>query len=109
MILHGKLCPKFYVENPEQWQRFKNEVAQILNRKEEEKEEEFEVAKVYKNGSTSEAVYADTTLILKTGSLDRYEQCECLAIVEGRYLVKYKVNGKNAYKTGFVKYSGGVK
>lgn len=67
------------------------------------------MAKTYKNGSTSEPVYADTGLTLKTGSLDAYEICECLAIVEGKYLVKYKVNGKNTYKTGFVKYSGGVK
>lgn len=71
--------------------------------------EVFEVAKTYKNGSTVEPVYADTKLSLKTGSLNAYEQCECLAIVNGRYLVKYKVDGTNYYKTGFVAYSGGVK
>ena len=76
---------------------------------EPKKEEEFEVAKVYKNGSTPEKVYADTNLTKQVGSLDKYEQCECLAIVNGRYLVKYKVNGTNNYKCGFVKYSGGVK
>lgn len=76
---------------------------------EPKKEEEFEVAKVYKNGSKPEIVYADTNLTKQVGSLDKYEQCECLAIVNGRYLVKYKVNGTNNYKCGFCKYSGGVK
>ena len=89
------------------------ELARIVNERlnggEKPKEEDFEMAKTYKNGSTSEPVYADTTLTLKTGSLDPYETCDCFAIVDGRYLVKYKVNGKNAFKTGFVKYSGGVK
>ena len=89
------------------------ELARIVNERlddvEKPKEEDFEMAKIYKNGSTSEPVYADTTLTLKTGSLDPNEICDCLAIVDGRYLVKYKVNGKNAFKTGFVKYSGGVK
>lgn len=75
----------------------------------EEKKEEFNVAKTYKNGSTIELVYADTNLSLKIGSLDKWEQCECLDIVNGRYLVKYKVNGTNNYKTGFCKYNGGIK
>lgn len=74
-----------------------------------EEREEFEVAKTYKNGSTKEIVYADTSLKTKTGSLNAYEVCECLAIVNGKYLVKYKVDGTSNYKCGFVKYSGGVK
>lgn len=110
MISHGKDCPRYFVQNENEWIKFKNEVAKRLGEKEEKpKEEEFEMAKTYKNGSTNEPVYADTSLTLKTGSLDKYEVCECLAIVDGRYLVKYKINGKNAYKTGFVKYNGGVK
>ena len=67
------------------------------------------MAKTYKNGSTRENVFAETTFKTKTGSLDKYEQCECLDVVNGAYLVKYKVNGTNSYKTGFVKYNGGVK
>ena len=43
------------------------------------------------------------------GSLNTWEKCECLGIVNGRYIVKYKVDGTNNYKVGFVKYSGGVK
>lgn len=76
---------------------------------EEEKKEEFNVAKTYKNGSTIEKVYADTNLTKQVGTLDKWEQCECLDIVNGRYLVKYKVNGTNNYKTGFCKYNGGIK
>ena len=105
-----KVCPKYYVEHQAEWDAFRNRVAQRLNQRiEPVKEESFEMAKTYKNGSTTEPVYADTTCRTKTGSLDKYETCECLAIVNGVYLVKYKVNGSSAYKTGFVKYSGGVK
>ncbi|MGN1301645.1 MAG: CHAP domain-containing protein [Clostridia bacterium] len=74
----------------------------------ETKGDEFNMAKIYKNGSTIENVYADTGLTVKIGSLNTYEQCECLDIVNGRYLVKYKVDGTNNYKCGFVKYSGGI-
>lgn len=84
---------------------------EIINGKTQENnvvKEEFEMAKTYKNGSTVEPVYADTGLINKVGSLDKWEQCECLAIVNGRYLVKYKINGTNNYKCGFVKYNGGI-
>lgn len=73
-----------------------------------ENKEEFNMAKTYKNGSTIENVYADTGLTVKIGSLNTYEQCECLDIVNGRYLVKYKVDGTNNYKCGFVKYHGNV-
>ena len=69
----------------------------------------FEMPKTYKNGSTPEPVYADTNLTKKTGSLNKYEVCECFGIVDGRYMVKYKVDGQNNYKCGFVKYNGGIK
>ena len=71
--------------------------------------EEFEMAKTYKNGSTPESVFAETTMKTKTGSLNAYETCECLAIVNGKYLIKYKVDGSDSYKCGFVAYHGGVK
>jgi len=107
----GKLCPKYYVEHNNEFLEIRNKVAIALNQNISVKEErgEFNMAKVYKNGSTRENVFADTGLTVKTGSLDKYEQCECLDIVDGRYLVKYKVNGTNKYKTGFVAYSGGVR
>ena len=65
--------------------------------------------KIYKNGSTPEIVYSDTSLQNRIGCLDRYEQCECLGIFENRPLVKYRVNGTNNFKCGFVKWLGGVK
>lgn len=74
-----------------------------------EKKEEFEMAKTYKNGSTVEIVYSDSNCTNKIGSLNTYETCECIGIVNGKYIVKYKVNNTNNYKVGFVKYSGGVK
>lgn len=83
--------------------------ANRINSEKEEKKEEFNVAKTYKNGSTVEKIYADTNLTKQIGSLDKWEQCECLDIVNGRYLVKYKINGTNNYKAGFAKYNGGIK
>lgn len=67
------------------------------------------MAKTYRNWSKPETVYADTNCSKLIGSLDKYEVCECLGIVNSRYIVKYKVNGTNNYKVGFVKYNGGVK
>lgn len=75
----------------------------------EEIKEEFNMAKTYKNGSTVENVFADTNLTNKIGTLNKWEECECLDIVNGRYLVKYKVDGTSNYKCGFVAYNGGVK
>lgn len=71
--------------------------------------EEFEMPKTYKNGSTPEDVYSDSLLKYKIGSLNKYEVCECLGIVANRYIVKYKIDGTNDYKVGFVKYNGGIK
>ena len=73
------------------------------------KKGEYEVAKLYENGSTSETVYADTKKSKKIGSLDPYETCDCLGTANGMYIVKYKVNGTNTYKVGFVAYHGGLK
>lgn len=72
-------------------------------------QEGYNVAKTYKNGSTIETVYAETNFKTKIGTLDKYEQCDCLEKVGGAYLVRYKVNGTNTYKCGFVKYNGGIK
>lgn len=65
--------------------------------------------KIYKNGSTVEPVYSDTNLKNKIGSLNAYEQCDCLGIFENRPIVRYKVDNKQNYKIGFVKWLGGVK
>lgn len=65
--------------------------------------------KIYKNGLTIEPVYSDTNLKNKIGSLNSYEQCDCLGIFENRAIVRYKVDNKNNYKIGFVKWLGGIK
>lgn len=63
----------------------------------------------WKNGSTSEPVYADTAKKKKIGSLNPWETCDCLGTVGGMYIVKYLVDGTNTYKVGVVEYHGGVK
>lgn len=68
----------------------------------------------WKNGSTRELVYQTTAACKKQGkdnigSLAPRESCLCYGIVDGCYLVVYRVDGTTTYKTGFVKYSGGVK
>ena len=84
------------------------EEANKINEAQEPVKEGFNVAKTYKNGSKVENVFADTNLTKKIGTLDKWEQCECLDVVNGRYLVKYRVNGTNNYKCGFCKYNGGI-
>lgn len=69
--------------------------------------------KVWKNGSTVEKVYssiADCKLGKKSiGSIYKNEQCDCIGIVDGYYVVVYKINSTDNLKVGFVKYNGGIK
>ena len=69
--------------------------------------EDFEVAKTYKNGSTPEIVYADTSKKTKIGSLNPWESCDCLGMAGNMYIVRYKIDGTSHYKVGVVEYSGG--
>lgn len=69
----------------------------------------LEMAKVYQNGSTPEPVYADSNLKTKIGSLDPNETAEYLSIDNDRPLVRYKINGTNDYKVGYVAWKGGCK
>lgn len=108
-----KCCPKFFVEHQAEWQGFKNRIREKLGQ-EKPKEGDFEMAKTYKNGSTTENCYKDCDFKTKTGSLDKYEICECLGVVtntrgENAYIVKYHINGGNNQALGFVKYNGGIK
>ncbi len=63
--------------------------------------------KTYKNKSSSQAVYADTSKKTKIGSLDPNEICQCLGKIDGMYLVLYKISGTSKQKCGFVSYNGG--
>lgn len=73
-----------------------------------EETEDFVEVKTYRNGSTEEVVYADTALTLRTGSLNPWEECECLGICDGRPMVRYVVDGTEVKKIGFVEWRGGV-
>lgn len=65
---------------------------------------------VYQNGSTAEPVYSTTGAVgAYIGSLDPYEKCDCLGIVDGMAMVLYTVSRTGQKKTGFVKWLGGVK
>ena len=97
------------------WDRFLNKIKShldIQNKPAEEIKNEggsLEMAKVYQNGSTPEPVYADTGLTKKIGQLNPREKAEYLSIDNDRPLVRYKVDGTNTYKCGYVLWKGGCK
>ena len=69
--------------------------------------------KIWKNGSTVERVYQTTADCRARkrpiGSLAPRESCECRGVIDGVYLVVYRVDGADSQKCGFVRYSGGVR
>ena len=73
-------------------------------------EGDFDEMKKYRNGSTDEPVYADTALTQQTGSLNPWEECDCLGVRMGRPIVRYVKDGTNGTveKIGFVEWTGGV-
>ena len=77
--------------------------------KEKKEDDVFVDMKEYKNGSTPERVYADSACSMLVGKLNPYEKCDCLGIFNEKYLIKYKIDGTQFTKVGFVKYNGGVK
>ena len=108
----GKCCPKYYVENPNAWQQFKQDVynkiqggATPIPPKPEGGDEPV---RRYCNGSTRENIYADTDLTQYIGYLSPYEQCDCFGIFNERPMVRYHVDGTSKYKIGFCKWKGGV-
>ena len=108
-----KYCPHRTMDYG--WERFLDKVRKHLDAQNqpasEDKNEggELEMARVYQNGSTPEPVYADTDLKTRIGSLDPREKCEYLSKDNNRALVRYKVNGTNTYKCGYVAWLGGCK
>ena len=109
----NKYCPHRTLDMG--WQRFLDMVSSYLEVKPVENEKENiengsdEPVRKYKNGSTSENVYADTGCTKKIGSLDPREECDCFGIFNDRAMVRYQVNGSSNYKMGFCKWLGGVK
>ena len=69
----------------------------------------LEMAKVYQNGSTPEDVFAESSLKTKIGTLNPNETAEYLSIDNDRPLVRYKIDGTNNYKVGYVAWKGGCK
>lgn len=109
-----KYCPHRTLDMG--WERFLNKIRKHLDyqaipvqNNNNNEGGNLEMAKVYQNGSTPEAVYADTNLTKKIGSLDPRERAEYLSIDNDRPLVRYKVNGTNTYKCGYVRWKGGCK
>lgn len=108
----NKYCPHRTLDLG--WQRFLNMVSSYLEDKPVTENKNIESGsdepvRKYKNGSTTENVYADTACTKKVGSLDPREECDCFGIFNDRAMVRYKVNGTNNYKIGFCKWLGGVK
>ncbi len=114
-----KECPKYYVKNQNEWEKFKADVASRLGQgnvatsvsvaSNENKKGEDEEVRVYQNGSTKEIVYSDTDCKIKLGSLSAYEKCDCLGIFNNKAMVRYQVGSTGNYKIGFVEWLGGVK
>ena len=109
----GKYCPHRTLDMG--WQRFLDKIKSNLDIQNKPAEEvkdkggELEMARIYQNGSTPEPVYADTGLTKKIGSLNPREKAEYLAIDNDRPLVRYKVDGKQTYKCGYVLWKDGCK
>ena len=109
----GKYCPHRTLDMG--WQRFLDKIKSNLDIQNKPAEEvkdkggELEMARIYQNGSTPEPVYADTGLTKKIGSLNPREKAEYLAIDNDRPLVRYKVDGKQTYKCGYVLWKAGCK
>ena len=109
----NKYCPHRTLDLG--WERFLNKIKEnlrIQNEPTKEVEDEggdLEMARVYQNGSTPENVFVDTDLTKKIGSLNPRETAEYLSIDNDRPLVRYKVDGTNRYKCGYVKWKGGCK
>ena len=109
----NKYCPHRTLDMG--WERFLNKIREHLEiqtkpvEQIENKGGNLEMARQYINGSTPEPVYADTDLTKKIGSLNPREVAEYLSIDNDRPLVRYKVDGTNRYKCGYVKWKGGAK
>lgn len=81
---------------------------EIANGVVEEVKEEDDMVE-YANGSTVEDVFETSDFSKKIGKLNAWEKCKGKKIADGVYLVLYKIDGTNTYKSGFVKYHGGIK
>lgn len=70
--------------------------------------ESFPVALAWKNGSTKEVTYADTTRKTKIGYIEPKGNAKCYGKFSTSYIVCYALDGTKKHKVGCVKYAGGV-
>ena len=107
----GKYCPHRTLDMG--WNRFLDKIKKYMNIKPIDNSNiskgSDEKVRTYANGSTRENIYSDSDCTNKIGSLDPWEKCDCFGIFSNRAMVRYKVNGKNNYKLGWAKWTGGVK
>ena len=107
----GKYCPHRTLDMG--WNRFLDKIRKYMNIKPVDNSNiskgSDEKVRTYANGSTRENIYSDSDCTNKIGSLDPWEKCDCFGIFSNRAMVRYKVNGKNNYKLGWAKWTGGVK
>ena len=105
----NKYCPHRTLDLG--WDKFLNKIQYYLNIQGQntatDKGGNLEMAKIYQNGSTIENVYSDTSLTKIIGYLNPREKAEYLSIDNDRPLVRYRVDGTNVYKCGYVKWLGG--
>lgn len=102
----GKYCPHRTLDKG--WNRFLDMVKSYLDGGQPQPSPAPSQSNIYKNGSTSEVIYADTALTKRIGSLNPWEQCYCYGIFNGRPLVRYEVGNTGIYKIGFARWTGGV-
>ena len=103
----GKVCPKYYVEHSNEWDKFKadvyNKIKGTPNVPKKQEGSEEKPMYTFKNGKTIEWIYADSNHTKKIGYLNKWESCECYGIINGSPMVKYRVGNTNNFKVGFAK------
>lgn len=102
----NKYCPHRTLDYG--WERFLNMIRSYLEIKPEPTPTPVG-DNTYRNGSTSEVIFADTALTKRIGSLNPYEKCYCYGVFNDRPLVRYQVGNTNNYKIGFARWKGGTK
>lgn len=105
----GKYCPHRTLDMG--WQRFLDMVKEYLDGGQPQPTPTPTPAEghIYRNGSTTEVIYADTNLTKRIGSLNPRERCYCYGIFNGRPLVRYQVGNTGNYKIGWARWVGGVR
>ena len=110
---NGKYCPHKILERGE-WDKFKSKIQNkldgttiITQPTNTNNEGDFRMG-IYKNGSTPEPVYSDSTFTDKIGELFPREEVTAFIAEDGDFTVYYQVTGTNKKKTGFVRWKDGL-